>query len=192
MVKKKDIAIFGATGFTGVRVARYAVAQEVKHHRGHTILLCGRRVDALNRERDALIAQYPTVGVSKFVSVQFADSGDADSLQQMCTQARVVVACAGPYRFLGAAVVKAAAEAGCDYVDVCGEPEFMSRVLLEHDGAAKESGACIVTACGFDSVPADLGVHCRWCDCSYDASALVTVISILCTLRTQISPSICN
>jgi short subunit dehydrogenase-like uncharacterized protein len=44
------------------------------------------------------------------------------------------------------------------YVDITGEPEFMEKVELKHHEAAKAAGVLIVSACGFDSIPADMGV----------------------------------
>jgi short subunit dehydrogenase-like uncharacterized protein len=35
---------------------------------------------------------------------------------------RLVLNCVGPYRFFGEPVVKACAECGTDYLDICGEP----------------------------------------------------------------------
>lgn len=43
-------------------------------------------------------------------------------------------------------------------MDVSGEPYFMERMQLEYDELAREKGVYIVSACGFDSIPADLGV----------------------------------
>jgi saccharopine dehydrogenase-like NADP-dependent oxidoreductase len=37
-------------------------------------------------------------------------------------QPRLVIACVGPFRLYGEPVFKACAEAGTDYVDICGEP----------------------------------------------------------------------
>ncbi|KAL2329915.1 hypothetical protein Fmac_017496 [Flemingia macrophylla] len=48
--------------------------------------------------------------------------------------------------------------AGCDYLDISGEPEFMERAEAAHHERAAESGALVVSACGFDSVPAELGM----------------------------------
>lgn len=39
-----------------------------------------------------------------------------------------------------------------------GEPQFMEKMQLEYDELAREKGVYIVSACGFDSIPADLGV----------------------------------
>jgi short subunit dehydrogenase-like uncharacterized protein len=46
---------------------------------------------------------------------------------------------------------------GADYVDITGEPDFVDTLLERHDRPARERGVRIVTCCGFDSVPHDLG-----------------------------------
>jgi saccharopine dehydrogenase (NAD+, L-glutamate forming) len=46
---------------------------------------------------------------------------------------------------------------GTDYVDLTGEPEFVDRMWLAHHARAVMTGARLVHACGFDSVPHDLG-----------------------------------
>lgn len=49
-------------------------------------------------------------------------------------------------------------ETGCDYLDICGEPEFMERMEGNYHEKSVESGALVVSACGFDSIPAEIGV----------------------------------
>ena len=56
-------------------------------------------------------------------------------------------------------LVAACAEAGTDYVDLTGEPEFVDRMFVAHHARARETGARIVHACGFDSIPHDLGAY---------------------------------
>lgn len=52
----------------------------------------------------------------------------------------------------------ACAETGCDYLDICGEPEFMERMEAKYHEKAVETGSLVISACGFDSVPAELGL----------------------------------
>ena len=69
-----------------------------------------------------------------------------------------MVTTVGPYLQYGEPLVAACAEAGTDYVDLTGEPEFVDRMYLAHHAtAAVATGARIVHACGFDSIPHDLG-----------------------------------
>jgi short subunit dehydrogenase-like uncharacterized protein len=71
---------------------------------------------------------------------------------------RVVITTVGPYIKYGEPLVAACAENGTDYVDLTGEPEFADRMYVKYNARAEQTGARIVHACGFDSVPHDLGV----------------------------------
>jgi len=64
----------------------------------------------------------------------------------------------GPYQLHGAALISACAQAGTDYVDLCGEPGWMAQMIPQLQGPAAASGSRIVFSCGFDSIPFDLGV----------------------------------
>ena len=78
-------------------------------------------------------------------------------MRALAESTRVVITTVGPYLEHGGPLVAACAAAGTDYVDLTGEPEFVDRMYLEHHDAAVASGARIVHACGFDSIPHDLG-----------------------------------
>lgn len=81
-----------------------------------------------------------------------ADVADAAALARVARAGRLLLNCAGPYRFYGEPVFKAAAAAGTDYLDLCGEPEFIERMELECAAAARASGALMACASAFDSV----------------------------------------
>uniref|UniRef100_A0A1B0CA41 Saccharopine dehydrogenase NADP binding domain-containing protein n=1 Tax=Lutzomyia longipalpis TaxID=7200 RepID=A0A1B0CA41_LUTLO len=135
-----DVVIFGATGFTGQRaVERIAGRNQAKLENVRTEV--GKKVSKDFSE----------------IPIIIADVADEESLKKMAQQAKVVVNCCGPYRHFGEAVVKACVASGTHHVDVSGEPQYMERMQLQYDEAARESGVYIVSACGFDSIPADLG-----------------------------------
>ena len=71
----------------------------------------------------------------------------------------MLITTVGPYLQHGEPFVAACAAAGTDYVDLTGEPEFVDRMYLAHHAAAERTGARIVHACGFDSIPHDLGAQ---------------------------------
>ena len=52
----------------------------------------------------------------------------------------------------------ACAKAGADYLDLCGEPNWMAHVIATYDATARASGARIVHSAGFDTIPYELGV----------------------------------
>ena len=143
-----DIIVYGATGFTGRLVAEY-----LQKEYGDDLkwAMAGRSEDKLKSVRDEM-------GVSKDVALVTANSDDPQSLADMCARTRAVITTVGPYQLYGEPLVKAAVEAGTDYVDLCGEPAWMVDMIDRYDAAAKKSGARIVLSCGFDSIPFDLGV----------------------------------
>jgi len=79
-------------------------------------------------------------------------------LLAMAKSTKAVITTVGPYQLYGEGLVAACAEAGTDYVDLCGEPAWMAEMIEKYDARAKASGARIVFSCGFDSIPFDLGV----------------------------------
>src|SRR5204862_7112874 len=92
------------------------------------------------------------------VPLLHADVTDPDSVRAVAESAKVVITTVGPYINYGEPLVAACAQAGTDYVDLTGEPEFVDRMYVSHHAQAVETGARIVHACGFDSIPHDLGV----------------------------------
>ena len=141
--------MFGATGFTGRLVAEYLAGHAPA---GAKIGLAGRSEEKLAKVRSELpaaAAEWPLV---------VADTSDADSLKRLAEGARVIVTTVGPYARGGLALVEACARAGTHYADLAGEVLFMRDSIDGYDSVAKESGARIVHASGFDSIPFDLGV----------------------------------
>jgi saccharopine dehydrogenase (NAD+, L-glutamate forming) len=140
-----DVVLVGATGFTGGLTAEY-LAQHGPG--GMRWALAGRNPSRLEAVRRRLGAD---------VELVHADVTDPDSLAEVARRARVVITTVGPYLEHGGPLVAACAAAGTDYVDLTGEPEFVDRMWLDHHETAARSGARIVHACGFDSIPHDLG-----------------------------------
>lgn len=76
----------------------------------------------------------------------------------MVARAQVLISAVGPYLLYGEPTVAACIAQGTDYVDLCGEPLWMARMIEALGAAAKAGDARILFSCGFDSVPFDLGV----------------------------------
>nr|WP_155073993.1 saccharopine dehydrogenase NADP-binding domain-containing protein [Streptomyces taklimakanensis] len=146
------MVLFGATGFTGGLTAEYLAAHAPD---GFRWALAGRNRDKLLRLRERLAETDPACAG---LPLLHADAFDPDSLRAVAGSTRVVATTVGPYVRHGEPLVAACAEAGTDYADLTGEPEFVDRMYLRHHERARESGARLVHACGFDSVPHDLGV----------------------------------
>lgn len=141
-----DIIVYGASGFTGRLVAEYLSKRGIKRW-----AMAGRSAAKLAEVRDL-------IGAPKDTPLVEADASAPETLTAMCNRARVIITTVGPYQLYGPELVKACAETGTDYVDLCGEPAWMRQMIDAHDETAKKSGARIVFSCGFDSIPFDLGV----------------------------------
>ena len=86
-----------------------------------------------------------------------ADSSDDSSLAALARSTRVVISTAGPYHHRGLGLVAACCAEGTDYVDLTGEVLFMRESIERYHQDATAAGVRIVHACGFDSIPSDLG-----------------------------------
>ncbi|MFD5335450.1 saccharopine dehydrogenase family protein [Streptomyces hawaiiensis] len=144
-----DIVLFGATSFAGALTAEYLAAHAPE---GLRWAIAGRNAEKLERLRERLPADTE-------VGVERADVCDPASLRDLAGHARVVATTVGPYVSYGEELVAACADAGTDYLDLCGEPEFVDLTYVRHDARARETGARLVHAAGFDSIPHDLGVY---------------------------------
>jgi short subunit dehydrogenase-like uncharacterized protein len=143
-----DLVVYGASGFTGQLVAEYLAARPAD---GLKWAMAGRSLEKLATVRDAIGAPHDTPLIA-------ADASDPASLTAMVGRARAVLTTVGPYQLYGSELVAACAAAGTDYLDLCGEPVWMRRMIDAHQAAAQASGARIVFSCGFDSLPFELGV----------------------------------
>ncbi|MBC9713620.1 saccharopine dehydrogenase NADP-binding domain-containing protein [Streptomyces sp. TRM66268-LWL] len=148
-----DIVLYGATGFVGTLTAEYLVRHAPD---GLRWAVAGRSAGKLERLREHLAEIDP--GAAKIATIA-VDSGDREGLRELAASARVVATTVGPYVEYGHELVGACADLGTDYLDLSGEPEFVDVTYVRHDARARETGARLVHACGFDSVPHDLGVY---------------------------------
>lgn len=147
MSKDFDIVVYGASGFTGRLVAEYLAGLDESARWA----MAGRNADKLAAVRDE-------IGAPADTPLVVADADKPETIADMVARTKVVITTVGPYQLYGEALVKACAEAGTDYVDLCGEPAWMRQMIDAYSETAKASGARIVFSCGFDSVPFDLGV----------------------------------
>lgn len=143
-----DVVVYGASGFTGRLVAEYLHAT----HPGRPWAMAGRSLEKLAIVRNEM-------GLPDDIPLIRADVADPASLQDMVSRTKVVITTVGPYQKYGEPLVAACADAGVDYVDLCGEPPFMWQMIDRYDAVAKASGARIVHSCGYDSIPFDMGVY---------------------------------
>ncbi|WP_426571903.1 saccharopine dehydrogenase family protein [Aquihabitans sp. McL0605] len=146
--RRLDLVLFGATSFVGQILARHLVD---RHGTDGSLrwAIAGRSAAKLDQVAAATGADVERIVV---------DASDDAALADLASSTRVVVSTVGPYALYGSPLVAAVAAAGTDYCDLTGEPQWMRKMIDAHSAAAAASGARIVHACGFDSIPSDLGV----------------------------------
>jgi len=144
-----DIVVYGATGFVGKLTAEYLA----KAGGSARIALAGRSPDKLAAVRATLgerAQDWPILVV---------DANKPSTLDDMAARTRVVLTTVGPYSRYGLPLVAACAKTGTDYADLTGEAMFVRQSIDDYHKQAVDTGARIVHACGFDSIPSDMSVY---------------------------------
>jgi short subunit dehydrogenase-like uncharacterized protein len=145
-----DLVVLGATGFVGRLLSAYLARQAPA---GLRVALAGRSRERLEGVRADLPAGAHTW------PLLVCDATDAAQVEDLARSTRVVVTTVGPYARYGLPLVRACADAGTHYADLTGEVLFVRDAVDAAHESAVRTGARLVTACGFDSIPSDLGVH---------------------------------
>ncbi|MFA9446638.1 trans-acting enoyl reductase family protein [Egicoccus sp. AB-alg6-2] len=144
-----DVVLFGATGFTG----RLVAAHLARRATGTTIrwAIAGRSAERLA----AVAAELP----GEAPGIEVVDLDDESGLRRLTARTRVVATTVGPFARLGEPLVAACVDTVTDYADITGEPGFVALVRDRYGEVANEAGVRLVSCCGFDSVPHDLGAQ---------------------------------
>ena len=145
--RQYDVIVYGATSFVGQILCKHLV-QRHGIDRDLRWAIAGRSASKLDDVALRTGADVPRI---------VADASDRAALDEMAASAKVVVSTVGPYSLYGSELVAAVVEAGSDYCDLTGEVQWMRRMIDAHQTSAEHTGARIVHACGFDSIPSDLG-----------------------------------
>lgn len=174
-----DIVVYGATGFVGALVARHLDRAAPE---GTRIALAGRSEDKLATVRGKLSER------ARSWPLFIADADDRTALEKIAGAAHVVITTVGPYATYGRTLVGACARAGTDYVDLSGEALFVRDSIDAHHDLAASTGARIVHACGFDSIPSDINVHALYEQVRADgAGELTDTTGVLTAVRGGVS-----
>lgn len=141
---KLSIVVVGATGYTGKILCQYLKSKGVESWG-----IAGRNAQKLEDLKNEL-------GITK-LPVFVVDFDNAASLDEMCGQAICVISCAGPFTEVGMPIVDACVRCQTHYIDSTGEYNFVRLVAEKYHQTAQERGIVLVSCCGFDSTPSDVG-----------------------------------
>jgi short subunit dehydrogenase-like uncharacterized protein len=144
VTRDHDLVVYGATGYTGKLLAAYLA----RRADGLRWALAGRDPAKLEAVAGSLGLDLPLL---------HADAGDPASMAALAASTRAVVTTVGPYALHGDALVDACVEAGTHCCDISGEVPWVRAVIDRHHEGARERGVRLVSMCGYDSVPSDLG-----------------------------------
>ena len=144
MKKNFDIIVYGASGFTGKLCARYLSenAKDIKW------AIAGRNKKKLEDIKKDLLLD---------VDIFIAESNDEDALDNITLNTQVVLSTAGPFHRYSSKLVKSCVKNSSDYVDITGEFFWIREMIDLHHNEASSKGVRIIPACGYDSIPSDLG-----------------------------------
>lgn len=137
---KKQIVLFGATGYTGQLTARAMV------DRGLEPLLVGR-------DKERLLTLSKELGNLPF---GIADVEEPLTLERLVKEGDVLVSTVGPFTRYGKTAIEVAIKKGAAYFDSTGEHSFIEKVFHFYHSKAVKAGIPLITAFGYDYVPG----HC--------------------------------
>jgi short subunit dehydrogenase-like uncharacterized protein len=169
-----DVVLYGASGFVGRLLAGYLAVHAPE---GTRIALAGRSRERCTEVRDGL------PGGGRGWAVLEADASDEAALEALAASTRVLVTTVGPYARYGMPVVEACARAGTHYADLTGEVLFVRDAIDRVDELARSTGARIVHACGYDSIPSDLSAFLLAQRARADGAGGLTDVRLVATLR---------
>lgn len=127
--------IFGANGYAGELITRYAVKK------GHRPIIAGRNKKAILALAKELDLPYRILDLSDNLSEQFTGLG-------------LVLNCAGPFTKTVKPILDACLQAKCHYLDISGELDVFD-YCLSTDEKAQKQGCIVCPGVAFDIVPTE-------------------------------------
>ena len=146
--RKFDLIIWGSTGYTGKLVCEY-IFNSYKDTNlkwalgGRNELKIKKLISSLN------LKNFP---------YYIANSNNKNSLLKMTKATKTICSTVGPYAKYGTLLVEACVESKTNYCDITGETHWIREIIDKYHNKAIKNKVKIVHACGFDSIPSDLGV----------------------------------
>lgn len=143
MDREYDIIVYGAGGYAAKYIVRELVSEKVK------LALAGRNTRTIEKN---------IVGIEGAEQIPIIRCLP-ETAHCVTEKTKLLLNCAGPYIFSGDPIVKACIDTNTHYMDITGETFFIEQVRKKYDEEARRRGLYVINCCGFDSIPADIGVE---------------------------------
>ena len=143
MLASKPVVVYGASGFSGRLVVEYLREYNIP------FIAAGR-----NRARiEEVMKHVPGIEGAQFEIAEVGNS--VEELAKLFAGAKVVCNTVGPFIYSGPLVIEASLKAGCHYLDISGEQEWIRQVATKWSGPFAERGLLAAPATAFMSAPSD-------------------------------------
>ena len=133
----KNFLIYGANGYTGELITRFAFEQGLKP------ILAGRNAEKI----EALARQFS-------FDFRVFDLNDSAKVDEALREVEFVLHCAGPFSITSQPMVEACLRNKKHYLDITGEIAVFEH-MAQLDKRAKDAQIMIMSGVGFDVVPSD-------------------------------------
>ena len=134
---KHKVLLYGANGYTGTLIARYAKEYNLAP------ILAGRN----KKEIETLAAQLN-------LPYKVFSLDDAAALNTALGEVAVVIHAAGPFHYTAKQMVEACIATGTHYLDINGDIAVFE-FIKKYNEQAKQAGVMLLPGSGFDVVPTD-------------------------------------
>lgn len=137
-----NFLLYGANGYTGELIARYAKEYNLKP------ILAGR-------------SKAPIESLAKTLGLPFLvfDLNNTSALLEALRTVKLVIHAAGPFEFTARQMIEACLQTGTHYLDINGDIAVFE-MIKQYDEAAKKAGIMLLPGAGFDVVPTDCLALC--------------------------------
>ncbi|KAI5161781.1 hypothetical protein NEAUS03_1767 [Nematocida ausubeli] len=152
--ERRDLLICGVNGFTAQKLLEYILCNRPELSVGVTC----RSEEKLTRTfRDITVKKESSKALAK-VATHITGVDNIGKLSRIFEGYKVIINCIGPFAITGLSIVEAAIRARSHYIDCTGEPGFIEESMKMFGEKAQSEEIIIAHACGFDSLPLDIGI----------------------------------
>ncbi len=136
-MQKNKVLLYGANGYTGQLIARYAKDYQL------TPVLAGRNELAIQQLATSFNLPYVVFSLD-----------DATIIQEHLQEVQLVIHCAGPFSHTAKQMVEACIATNTHYIDINGDISVFEKIKTYH-AAAEQAGIMLMPGAGFDVIPTD-------------------------------------